>query len=414
MVKTSKRIECMGCAQPPSLAKGGREGVYMNFDLTDDQEKLRATVSEFTEKEVVPVAEKLDQEGRFPTELFLKVGELGIPAIPFSQEQGGMGLGVLDMVIALEQLARGDQSLAVTTMVSVASGLTLARFGSSELVNKYLPDIVAGRKICGIAGTEPDAGSDTAGFKTRAIPKGNRWHLNGEKAYITNGGTDITSFLMILAVSSAPEQQKKSFTLFLVPNGAPGCAAGNPYRKMGWRSSDTRPFYLQDCDVGPDQIVGQLDGGRYILHRGYQQARVFLAACSLGLAQACLDHSLAYAKQRQAFGGPIGRLQLVQEMIVQMALQIDAARLLTYRAAWNVDQGKLNLKELAMSKIYACEIGTKCADLAIQVHGGWGFMDDCPVSRYYRDNRICTLGDGSTQIQTLLIARESGLDVAFS
>jgi len=385
----------------------------MDFDLTVDQKKLRATVAEFTEKEVVPIAEKLDQEARFPSELFLKVGELGIPAIPFSQELGGMGLGVLDMVIALEQLARGDQSLAVTTMVSVASGLTLARFGSSDLVNKFLPDIVAGRKICGIAGTEPDAGSDTAGFKTRAVPNGNRWRLNGEKAFTTNGGTDITSFLMILAVSS-PADQKKSFTLFLVPSGTSGCTAGNSYRKMGWRSSDTRPFYLRDCDVGPDQIVGQLHGGRFVLHRGYQQARVFLAACSLGLAQACLDHSLAYAKQRHAFGGPIGRLQLVQEMIAKMAVQIDAARLLTYRAAWNVDQGKLDLKELAMSKLYACEIGTKCADLAIQVHGGWGFMDDCPVSRYYRDNRICTLGDGSSQIQTLLIARESGLEVAFA
>ncbi len=386
----------------------------MNFDLTDDQRKLQATVADFAQKEVAPIAERLDREARFPTELFLKVGELGIPAIPFSPDVGGMGLGVLDMVIALEQLARADQSLAVTTMVSVASGLTLARFGSREQARQYLPDIAAGRKICGIAGTEPDAGSDTAGFKTRAVQKGNRWSITGEKAYITNGGTDITSLVMFLAVSSPPDAAKKSFTLFLVPSGSAGLTAGEPYRKMGWRSSDTRPYYLEDCEVGPDQIVGPLHGGRLVLHRGYQQARVFLAACSLGLAQACLDHSIAYAKQRQAFGGPIGRLQLVQDMIAKMALQVDAARLLTYRAAWNVDQGRLDLKELAMAKLYACEIGTSCADLAIQVHGGWGFMDDCPVSRYYRDNRICTLGDGSTQIQTLLIARESGLESAFA
>jgi len=386
----------------------------MDFDLTDDQRKLQSTVCEFAQSEVAPVAEKLDRDATFPTELFKKVGALGITAIPFSQDLGGMGLGVLDMVIALEQLARADQSLAVTTMVSVASGLTLARFGDPALAQKYLPDIVAGRRICGIAGTEPNAGSDTAGFTTRAVPRGNRWALNGEKAFITNGGTDISSFLMILAVSSPPDAERKSFTLFLVPTGTKGFTPGESYRKMGWRSSDTRPYYLDDCDVGPEQIIGQLHGGRLVLHRGYQQARVFLAACSLGLAQACLDHSLAYAKERKAFGGPIGRLQLVQEMIAQMSLQIDAARLLTYRAAWNVDQGRLDLKQLAMAKLYACEIGTKCADLAIQVHGGWGFMDDCPVSRYYRDNRICTLGDGSTQIQTLLIARESGLEAAFA
>ena len=386
----------------------------MDFDLTEDQKKLQATVAEFADEEVAPVAEKLDREGQFPTELFLKLGELGVTAIPFSQNIGGMGLGVLDMVIALEQIARADQSLAVSAMVSVASGLTLARFGNAELSQKYLPDIITGRKICGIAGTEPDAGSDTAGFKTRVVQVGNRWVMNGEKAFITNGGTDISSFLMILAVSSPPEAEKKSFTLFLVPNGTPGFTAGERYRKMGWRSSDTRPYYLQDCSLSPDHIIGQPHSGRLILHRGYQQARVFLAACSLGLAQACLDHSIAYAKERKAFGGPIGRLQLVQEMIAQMALQVEAARLLTYRAAWNFDQGRTDLKQLAMAKLYACDIGTKCADLAIQVHGGWGYMDDCPVSRYYRDNRICTIGDGSTQIQTLIIARESGLEAAFA
>jgi alkylation response protein AidB-like acyl-CoA dehydrogenase len=213
----------------------------MNFDLTDDQRKLQATVADFAQSEVAPVAEALDHDGVFPTELFKKVGELGVTAIPFSEELGGMGLGVLDMVIALEQLARADQSLAVSVMVSVASGLTLARFGDAELAGKYLPDLVAGRKICGIAGTEPNAGSDTSAFTTRASPRGNGWRLNGEKAFITNGGTDISSFLMILAVSSPPDAAKKSFSLFLVPNGVKGFTPGERYRKMGWRSSDTRP-----------------------------------------------------------------------------------------------------------------------------------------------------------------------------
>ena len=386
----------------------------MNFDLTEDQRKLQATVADFAQSEVAPVAEALDRDGVFPTELFKKAGELGITAIPFSEDLGGMGLGVLDMVIALEQLAHADQSLAVSVMVSVASGLTLGRFGDTELARKYLPDIIAGRKICGIAGTEPNAGSDTSAFTTRASQRGKRLATQWREGF-HHQWRDRHQFVSDdpcrLVAAGCGEEVIHAFSR---SQRRARIHAGERYRKMGWRSSDTRPYYLQDCDIDQDHIIGPVHGGRIVLHRGYQQARVFLAACSLGLAQACLDHSLTFAKERKAFGGPIGRLQLVQEMIAQMALQIDAARLLTYRAAWNVDQGRTDLKQLAMAKLYACEAGTKCADLAIQVHGGWGYMDDCPVSRYYRDNRICTIGDGSTQIQTLLIARESGLEAAFA
>ncbi len=386
----------------------------MDFLLRDDQKTLQRTVAEFADKEVAPLAEKLDREQRFPVELFLKVGKLDITAIPFAEELGGLGLGTFEMVLALEQLARADQSLAVTTMVSVATGLTLSRFGSAELKEKYLPDIVRGRKICAIAGTEPEAGSDTAGFRTRASFDGQKWRINGSKAYITNAGTEITSFALVLVVTSEPEAARKGFTLFLVPSGTRGFVPGEPYRKMGWRSSDTRPLYFDDCEVGPDMVVGEVGRGRHILHRGYQQARVFLAACSLGLAQACLEHSVAYAKQRHAFGGPIGRFQLIQKMIADMAVKIEAARLLVYRAAWMADHGHASLRDLAMAKLYATEIGNECANAAVQIHGGWGYLDDCPVSRYFRDNRICTIGDGTSQIQALLIARELGLGAAFS
>jgi alkylation response protein AidB-like acyl-CoA dehydrogenase len=387
----------------------------MNFDLSPDQEQLQARVREFAQAEVAPIAEQLDRENRFPTELFKKLGDLGVMSIPFAQEQGGMGLGVFEAVLALEEVARADQSLAVSAMVSIATGLTVSRFGSKALVDKWLPEIVTGQKICSIAGTEPNAGSDTAGFKTRARMVGNdRWSISGEKAFITNPGTDISTFTLVLTVSSPPEAAKKSFTLFLVPNDAKGYTRGEKYKKLGWHSSDTRPLYFDDCIVDADNIVGEAHRGRWVLHKGYQAARLFLAACSLGLAQACLDHSVKYAKERQAFGGPLGKLQLIQEMIADMALEVDAARLLTYRAAWGVDQGRDDLKALSMAKYHATEAGTKCANLAIQVHGGWGYMDDCPVSRYYRDNRICTIGDGSSQIQKLLIARECGLDVNFS
>jgi alkylation response protein AidB-like acyl-CoA dehydrogenase len=385
----------------------------MNFDLTDEQKALQAQVAEFADKEVAPIAEKLDREAKFPTDLFRRVGDLGVTRIPFEEKWGGMGLGTFEMVLALEQIARADQSLAVTTMVSVAVGLILSRYGTPEQVEKYLPGIVKGETLGAIAGTEPQAGSDTQGFKTRGRREGDGWRINGNKEYITNAGTDITSFILTLAVTSDPSDARKSFTLFLVPAGAPGFTPGESYKKMGWRSSDTRPLYFDDCRLGPDGVVGEVGNGRFLLHKGYQQARVFLSACSLGLAQACLERSVEYAKERQAFGHSIGRLQLIQKMIAEMAVKVDAARLLTYRAAILGDKGTVGLKELAMAKMYATEIGSECADLAVQVHGGWGFMDDCPVSRYYRDNRICTIGDGTSQIQTLMIARGLGLDVQF-
>ncbi|MEY4711697.1 MAG: hypothetical protein RIS88_1147, partial [Pseudomonadota bacterium] len=386
----------------------------VNFDLTPDQRRLQESVADFASKEIEPRAEQLDREGVFPTDLFHKVGEMGITAIPFKQEHGGMGLGTLEMALAVEQLAIADQSLAVSVMVSVSAGLILERFGTPEQKARFLPAIVQGKALGALAGTEPQAGSDTASFTTRALKVANGWTINGQKAYITNAGTDISTFALTLALTSEPDADRKRFTLFVVPRGTKGYEPGEPYRKMGWRSSDTRPLYFDDCVIPEDAILGGEGEGRHLLHKGYQQARVFLAHCSLGLAEASLRRSIAYANERKAFGGTLGKLQMIQEMIAQMAVKVDAARLLAYRAAWMGDQGTVTLKELAMAKYYCCEIATQVADVAIQVHGGWGFMDDCAVSRYYRDNRICTIGDGSSQIQQLLIARSLGLDVRFA
>lgn len=388
-------------------------GNAVDFSLSDDQVKFQAAVADFATREIAPVAEQLDREGVFPTKLYQQLGELGVMGIPFPEKWGGLDLGIVDAVLAVEQIARADQSLAVSVMVSMASALTLERFGTAEQKEKFLPDVVAGRAICAIAGTEPDAGSDTGGFQTRADRRNDGWVVNGQKAYITNAGTPISTFALVLVVSSDRDAARKAFSLFLVPQGTPGFTPGEPYRKMGWHSSDTRPLYFDNCHLDDEMVVGEPHKGRILLHKGYQQARVFLAACSVGLAQACLDHSVKYAQERQAFGGPIGRLQLVQDMVARMSVKVDAARLLTYRAAWTVDAGAPSIKDLATAKYFATEIGTECADLAVQVHGGWGFMDDCPVSRYYRDNRVCTIGDGSSQIQLLLIARALGLDVEF-
>ncbi len=386
----------------------------MDFDLSPDQRRLQDLVAEFARREVEHRAEQLDRDGVFPTDLFRQVGALGITSIPFDPEYGGMGLGTVDMALAIEQLAIADQTLAVTTMVSVASGLILQRFGTAEQKARFLPAIVKGEALGALAGTEPQAGSDTASFTTRAKRVAGGWSISGQKAYITNAGTDISTFALTLAITSEPEAERKKFTLFVVPKDAKGYTQGEPYRKMGWRSGDTRPLYFDDCVVPDSAVLGNEGEGRHLLHKGYQQARVFLAHCSLGLAEASLRRSVAYAIERKAFGATIGNLQMIQEMIAQMAVKVDAARLLAYRAAWMGDQGTVTMKELGMAKYYCTEIGTEVADAAIQVHGGWGFMDDCAVSRYYRDNRICTIGDGSSQIQQLLIARSLGLDVSFA
>ncbi len=385
----------------------------MDFSLSDDQQRLQEQVRAFAESEVRPVAAKMDAEEQFPVGLFKRVGDLGVTAIPFDPKWGGMGLGTFDMVLALEQLARADQSLAVSTMVSVATGLTLQRFGSEALKLRYLPAIVAGTAICSIAGTEPGAGSDTSALQTRARRFGEGWVINGEKAFITNPGTDISSFALVLGVSDEGEQERRAYSLFLVPRDAPGYEVGASYKKLGWRSSDTHPLYFQDCRIPSDHLVGDVGQGRYLLHKGYQQARLFLAASSLGLAQACLDESVAYAKERKAFGRSIGGLQLVAKMVAEIALKVETARLLVYRAATLADRGQASLKDLALAKWHATEVGNEAATLAIQVHGGFGFMQDCAVSRYFRDNRICTIGDGSSQIQQLIVARELGLESAF-
>jgi len=296
----------------------------------------------------------------FPTELFKKVGDLGVMSIPFAERHGGMGLGVFEAVLALEEIARADQSLAVSAMVSMATGLTVARFGSEQLIEKWLPDIVTGRK-CAPSPARSRMPQRYGRFKTRARMVGNdRWVINGEKAYITNAGTELTTFTLLLTVSSPADAPKKQFTLFLVPNEAKGYD-----RARSTASSDGALRYapaLFQRLRGARRQCGWRGSQRTLdPAKGYQAARLFLAACSLGLAQASLDHAIKYAQERQAFGGSLGRLQLIQEMIADMALEVDTARLATYRAAWGIDQGRDNLKELSMAKYLATEAGTKCA-----------------------------------------------------
>jgi alkylation response protein AidB-like acyl-CoA dehydrogenase len=386
----------------------------MNFDLTPEQRAIRESVREWAQRELAPRAYELDRDGAFPAELYQKCNrDLSVASIPFPERYGGMGLGMLDMSLVIEELARVDQSFALTLMVSVALGKMLETFGSEPQKERFLPGIAAGTAIAAGAGTEPQAGSWTAGFKTRAERRDGQWVINGEKAFITNCGTDLTSVIGVCAVTSPVDEPTAHMTMFLVPRGTPGMEIGASYDKLGWRSSDTHPIYFDNLRVGDDALLGTLGQGRYILHKGYHNGRILISALAVGLAQGCLDHTVAYAKEREAFGRRIGGFQLVQKMVADIAVKVETARLIARKAAWSYDSGTPDDYTMSISKYYCAEIASECADLAIQVHGGSGFMNECAPSRYWRDTRIVRIGDGTSQIQVLLIAKALGLDVDF-
>lgn len=386
----------------------------MDFGLSAERRAIQASVREWAARELAPRAYDLDRDARFPAELYQKCNrDLGVASIPFPDRYGGMGLGMLDMAIVIEELARVDQSFALTLMVSVAAGKMVDAFGTEPQKERFLPGIAAGTAIAAGAGTEPQAGSWTAGFKTRAERQGGEWVITGEKAFITNCGTDITSLVAVCAVTSAPGAPTHQMTMFLVPRGTPGMEVGASYDKLGWRSSDTHPIYFDNVRLGDDARLGTLGQGRYILHKGYHNGRILISALAVGLAQGCLDHAVAYAKEREAFGRRIGGFQLVQKMVADIAVKVETARLIARKAAWAYDSGTPDDYTMSISKYYCAEIASECADLAIQVHGGYGFMNESPPSRYWRDTRIVRIGDGTSQIQVLLIAKALGLDVDF-
>jgi len=386
----------------------------MDFGLSGERRAMQASVREWAQRELAPRAYELDRAGAFPAELYQKCNrDLGVAAIPFPERYGGMGLGMLDMAIVIEELARFDQSFALTLMVSVALGKMLDTFGTEPQKERFLPGIAAGTALGAGAGTEPQAGAWTAGFKTRAERHGAEWVINGEKAFITNCGTDITSCVAVCAVTSEPGAPTPHMTMFLVPRGTPGMEIGASYDKLGWRSSDTHPIYFDNLRVGNDALLGTVGQGRHILHKGYHNGRILISALAVGLAQGCLDQAVGYAKEREAFGRRIGGFQLVQKTVADIAVKAETARLIARKAAWSYDTGTLDEYTMSISKYYGAEAASECADLAIQVHGGYGFMNECPPSRYWRDTRIVRIGDGTSQIQVLLIAKALGLDVDF-
>jgi short-chain 2-methylacyl-CoA dehydrogenase len=376
----------------------------MHFDLPDDHRLLQQTVRDFATQEVAPVAEELDHEKRFPYEIVAKMGELGWMGIPFPEEVGGAGGTTLQYALAVEELTRVDSSVAITMCAHTSLGTQpIYLFGSQEQKDTLLPDLCSGTKLGAFGLTEPEAGSDAGNVRTRAALEDGEWVVNGAKQFITNAGTDISGHVAITARTG-----EKEISNIVVENGAPGYEQGTPYRKMGWNASDTRPLTFTDCRVPEDNLLGPRGQGfKQFLHI-LDIGRIGVAAMGVGLAQGALDEALAYAKERRAFGQPISKFQAIQGKLADMATEIEAARLLTYKAAFLKDEGRNFTLTAAQAKLKTGRLAVRCAEEAVQIHGGYGYIEEYPVCRFYRDAKILTIGEGTDEVQQMVIARALG------
>jgi alkylation response protein AidB-like acyl-CoA dehydrogenase len=376
----------------------------MLFDLDDDTQLLQRTVREFAVGEVAPVAEELDRTKAFPYDLVTKMGALGWMGIPFPEEVGGAGGTSLQYAIAVEELTRVDSSVAITLCAHTSLGTQpIYLFGSEEQKAKYLPDLTAGRRLGAFGLTEPEAGSDAGNVKTRATLDGGEWVVDGAKQFITNAGTDVSGHVAITARTGDDE-----ISNIIVENGTPGYEQGTPYRKMGWNASDTRPLSFDAARVPEENLLGPRGAGfKQFLHI-LDIGRIGVAAMGVGLAQGALDEALAYAKQRKAFGQSISKFQAIQAKLADIATEIEAARLLTYKAAWLKDQGRNFTLTAAQAKLKTGRLAVRASEEAVQIHGGYGYIEEYPVCRFYRDAKILTIGEGTDEVQQMVIARALG------
>ena len=381
----------------------------MDFELTAEQEAFRKVVRDFAEHEIAPYAEEWDRDHTFPVDTVRAMGDLGLFGLPFPEEYGGSNSDFTSLCLAIEELGRVDSSLAITLSAGVGLGANpIYSFGTEEQRQRWLPDMCAGQALGAFGLTEPDAGSDAGATRTKARldDEAGEWVIDGAKAFITNSGTPITSVITVTARTGAGE-----VSAIVVPAGTPGLVVEPAYRKMGWHASDTHGLRFEECRVPADHLLGEPGAGFKQFLAILDDGRVAIAALAVGLAQACLDHSVAYAKERQAFGGPIGRYQAVAFKCADLAVAVENARNLTYKAAWLKDQGRPFKQAAAMAKLYATEAAVTATREATQIFGGYGFIDETPVSRFYRDAKILEIGEGTSEIQRLVISRELGLPV---
>jgi short/branched chain acyl-CoA dehydrogenase len=376
----------------------------MDFDLSDEQRLLRDTVRDFARSEVAPVAEELDRTKAFPYELVAKLGELGLMGIPFPEEYGGGGSDTLSYAIAVEELARIDSSVAITMCAHTSLGtMPIHLWGTDEQKSEWLPDLCSGRRLAAFGLTEPEAGSDAGNVRTRARLEDGEWVIDGAKQFITNSGTEITACVSITARTGEDE-----ISNIIVPNGAPGYVIGEAYRKMGWNASDTRPLAFDGCRVPESNLLGPRGMGFKQFLQILDGGRIGVAAMGLGLAQGALDEALAYAKERRAFGQPISRFQAIQAKLADVSTEIAAARLLTYKAAIEKDRGEPFSLTAAQAKLKTGRLAVRASEEAVQIHGGYGYIEEYPVCRFYRDAKILTIGEGTDEVQQMVIARALG------
>ncbi|MFL5872036.1 MAG: acyl-CoA dehydrogenase family protein [Solirubrobacterales bacterium] len=376
----------------------------MDFNLGDEHRLIQRTVRDFATQEVAPVAEELDREKRFPYEIVAKLGELNLMGIPFPQEYGGGGGDSLAYALAVEELTRVDSSVAITLCAHTSLGTQpMYLFGDEAQKQEWMPRLASGEVLGAFGLTEPEAGSDAGNVRTKARLDGGEWTIDGAKQFITNAGTEISGVVCITARTGEDEVSN-----LIVANGTPGYEQGEPYRKMGWNASDTRPLTFTECRVPEENLLGPRGMGFRQFLQVLDIGRIGVAAMGVGLAQGALDEALAYAKERQAFGQSISRFQTIQAKLADMATEIEATRLLVYKAAREKDAGENFSLTAAQAKLKSGRLAVRCCEEAVQIHGGYGYIEEYPVCRFYRDAKILTIGEGTDEIQQMVIARALG------
>jgi short-chain 2-methylacyl-CoA dehydrogenase len=377
----------------------------VDLDLTQEHELVRSTVREFAEQRVAPVAEELDREGRFPYELVEELAELGLMGMTVPEEYGGAGADTVSYAIAVEELTRIDSSVAITVAAHHSLGtLPIFYYGTEEQKREWLPELASGKKLAAFGLTEAGAGSDAGNTRTTAELHDGQWVINGSKMFITNAGTDITACVTITASTGDGE-----ISNIVVPNGTPGYEISEPMHKLGWRASDTRELSFKDVAVPEGNLLGPRGEGFKQFLEILDGGRISVASMGVGLAQGAYDLAYAYAKEREQFGKPIAKFQAVQFALADMATEIEAGRALVYKAAWLKDQGRPFAREAAMAKLSTGLLSNRAANAALQIHGGYGFMEESPISRLFRDQKILEIGEGTNEVQRMVIARLLGL-----
>ncbi len=381
----------------------------MDFEFSSEHELIRRTVREFAEGEVAPAAEELDRTKSFPYAIVEQMGRLGLMGIPFPQQYGGGGGDTLAYALAVEELARVDSSVAITMCAHTSLGTQpIYMFGSERQREEWLPRLCSGERLGAFGLTEPEAGSDAGNTRTRARLQDDEWVIDGAKQFITNAGTEISGLVSITAVTGGDSSGAREISNIVVANGTPGYEQGEPYRKMGWNASDTRPLSFSECRVPQENLLGPRGAGFKQFLRILDGGRIGVAAMGVGLAQGALEQALSYAKERHAFGRAIASFQAIQTKLADMSTEIEAARLLVYKAAREKDAGRNFTLTAAQAKLKTGRLAVRCAEEAVQIHGGYGYIEEYPVCRFYRDAKILTIGEGTDEVQQMVIARALG------